>query len=170
MTKKGYLTAQEYTAIRKTLGLTQEEARDFHRCQNIRTIQRWEKGDSWVSELACDKITALFNQVNRVIAAAIEQAQKFSKEELEVILIIYPDSCYKKYAYGFENLPNSVHRAMIYRTYTALKEMGIKSGVVEFNPQDYFVFLGQNSLSDCPQSRSLWAVSYHRKLAFKKIS
>lgn len=164
MSKKGYLTAAEYKALRQLLGFTQAQAAEFHRVQNIRTIQRWEKGDSWVSELACDRITALAEKINWTISQAIEQAQEFKPNELEVVLIVYPDACYKQFAFGFENLPNSVHQAMIARTYSALKELGYNCGVVEFNPQDYFIYLSSHNLKDNSSSRSQWAVDYHSRL------
>lgn len=164
MAKRGYLTSAEYKALRQLLGFTQAQAAEFHRVQNIRTIQRWEKGDSWVSELACDKITDLAKKIDWSINQAVSQAQQFNPNELEVVLIIYSDSCYKQFAYGFENLPNSVHQAMIARTYSALKELGYSCGVVEFNPQDYFTYLVIHNLKDNSASRSQWAINYHARL------
>lgn len=165
MSKRGYLTAEEYRAIRQTLGMTLEEAAEFHRVQNIRTIARWEKGDSWVSELACDKITGLLEKINKTISETIEMAREVLKKgELEAVLIIYPDSCYKKFAVGFAELPNSVHKAMIVRTYTALKELGADTGIVEFNPQDYFTFLAKNGFRDGQDARAAWAGDYRSRL------
>lgn len=165
MSKKGYLTAEEYRAIRQALGMTLEEAAEFHRVQNIRTIIRWEKGDSWVSELACDKITGLLEKINKTISETIEMAREVLKKgELEAVLIIYPDSCYKKFAVGFAELPNSVHKAMIVRTYTALKELGADTGIVEFNPQDYFAYIGSQGMTDNPASRAAWAADYRRRI------
>ncbi|MBQ9235446.1 MAG: DUF4447 family protein [Alphaproteobacteria bacterium] len=164
MSKKGYLTAAEYKILRQLLGFTQAQAAEFHCVQNIRTIQRWEKGDSWVSELACDKITALAEKINWAIDQALKQAQQFKPNELEITLIIYPDSCYKKFAHGFENLPNSVHQAMIARTYTALKELRYNAGIVEFNPQDYFAYMGATGQTDNQSTRAAWACDYHDRL------
>ena len=102
MSKKGYLTSAEYRSIRQLLGFTQEEAAIFHNVGNVRTIKRWEKGESVVSELACDKITGLFEKINWVIAQAIEQASKLPSDKLDIVLIVYPDSCFQKYAVGFQ--------------------------------------------------------------------
>lgn len=165
MSKRGYLTAEEYRAIRKILGMTLEEAAEFHRVQNIRTIARWEKGDSWVSELACDKIVGLFNKINTIIAEAISEYEKWSKKgDVDVVLIIYPDSCYKKFVAGIGDLPNSVHKSMVSRLYSELKMRGIDVGIVEFNPQDYFTFLAKNGFRDGQDARAAWAGDYRSRL------
>jgi transcriptional regulator with XRE-family HTH domain len=168
MTKKGYLTPQEYKAIRESLGFTQEEAADFHRVQNVRTIKRWENGSSYVSALACNKITELLTRINWAIKEALKVYQDFidahPNDELEVALIVYPEDCYKKFAVGFEDLPNNVHRAMVKRLYLALREMNIDAGIVLFNPQDYFTFLAVNNLTDNQASRGAWATDYRARL------
>lgn len=164
MSRKGYLTSVEYKLLRTSLGFTQAQAAEFHNVQNVRTIKRWESGDSWVSELACDRITKLAEKVNWTIQHAVEQASNYKPEELEITLIVYPDGCYKKYAVGFEDLPNSVHQAMITRTYTALSRLGYKVGVVEMNTQDYFIYLAKNNLKDDQVSRSAWACDYRERL------
>lgn len=146
------------------LGFTQAQAAKFHNVQSVRTIKRWESGDSSVSEVACEKIIDLANKINWVIEQAIEQASKYSPNELEITLIVYPDGCYKKYAVGFENLPNSVHQAMITRTYAELSKLGYGVGVVEMNTQDYFIFLANNNLKDNQASRSAWACDYRGRL------
>lgn len=167
MSKSGYLTAAEYKAIRQTLGFTLEEAKEFHKVQNISTIKRWENGYSRVSELACNKIMELFEKINWTISEGLERYKSLPEEirkETGVVLIVYPDSCYKKFAVGFEDLPNSVHRAMVQRTYVAFKEIGAEVGVVEFNPQDYMTFLAQNLLQDTQYNRGAWAADYRRRI------
>jgi len=165
VSKRGYLTAAEYKALRQTLGMTQQEAADFHRVQGVLTIKRWEKGTSWVSEIACDRIVELFNKINTTISAAVHEYEKSAqKGEVDVVLIIYPDSCYQKFVVGIGDLPNSVHKAMISRLYAELKKRGVKVGIVEFNPQDYFTFLAQNGFSDGQDVRAAWAVDYRGRL------
>lgn len=164
MSKKGYLTSAEYRAMRILLGFSQQEAAEFHKVQNIRTIQRWEKGTSFVSELACDKITNLYTLINSQIKEAVKQALSHKQKIFSVVLIIYPDSCYKKYVFGIGDLPNNVHRTMIIRLYNALKGQNIDCGIVEFNPQDYFIYLGSHGLQDSHESRSMWAVDYRRRI------
>ena len=168
MTKKGYLTPQEYKAIRESLGFTQEEVADFHHLQSVRTIKKWERGDSYVSELACDKITSLLERVNWAIKEALKVYKDFQEkhpeDEIEVTLIVYPEECYQKFAVGFEDLPNNVHRAMVKRLYLALREMNIDTGIVLFNPQDYFTFLAVNNLTDNQASRGAWASDYRSRL------
>ena len=164
MSKKGFLTSIEYTAIRKTLGFTQEEAAEFHQVQNVRTIKRWEKGDSWVSYIACEKITELFKLINYQVNETCDMiASKFDNQAKDLweiaVLIQYPDSCYKKFVVGIGNLPNSVHKTMINRIYTNLTTRGYPVGIIMFNPQEYLTFLGVNGLSDCQESRATWAAT-----------
>ena len=160
MSKKGYLTAEEYRALRELLGFTQAEAAEFHKVQNMRTIRRWESGDSWVSELACDKISQLAIQIEQRINAGFEQWQK---GKYPVTLLIYPDDC--KMAIGFEDLPNSVHRAMVYRLYAKIKEAGGEVSIVTFNPQLYMIWLAQHKLKDNQAHRGAWAAEYYQKNA-----
>lgn len=165
MSKKGYLTAAEYKTIRQFLGFSQQEAAEFHNVQNVRTIKRWENGDSWVSELACDKITKLLKQIQWTIGQAVERYRELPHaQETSVVLITYPDNCLAKFVPNWGNLPASVHRAIIAHTYTALKELGADVGIVVFNPQDYFTYLAAHNLSDGQDSRSAWACDYRSRL------
>ncbi len=167
MSKRGYLTSAEYAAIRKTLGFTQQEAAEFHKVQNVRTIKRWENGDSWVSELACEKITQLFKIINTQVREACEIiAADFDskpKEEWDVaVLIQYPDACYARFVTGIGNLPNSVHKTMVNRIYLSLTEQGYPVGIIMFNPQSYFSFLAANGREDSQESRAIWAAAAYR--------
>lgn len=165
MSKKGYLTAEEYVAIRKTLGFTQEQLAEFHGVKSVRTIKRWEKGDSFISEIACDKIMSLFAQINAVIETAIE---KWEDNPIAVVLIIYPDECYKKFVVGIGDLPNSIHRTMIERVYCNLKSKGAEVDIVKFNPQVYMIWLADKGLKDSQDVRSMWASEYIEKI--KKLN
>lgn len=167
MPESGYLTHTEYKALRQTLGFTLEEAKAFHKVQNISTIKRWENGYSLVSKLACDKICELAQKIDWTINQAIEQAKKADNKDCVITLVVYPDSCYKQYAIGFENLPNNVHKAMISRTYLALRNLSFKVGIVEFSPQDYFVFMAKNNLKDSPATRAAWAADYYEKITIQ---
>lgn len=163
MSKKGYLTAEEYRAIRSVLGFTQEEAKNFHKVQNIRTIQRWEAGTSFVSELACDKIMDLFKLINEQVNTACDKIQEHFESVPEEhwqtsVLIVYPDACYKQYVFGIGDLPNSIHKTMVNRIYTEMNELGYPVGIITFNPQAYFTFLAANGLKDSHESRAAWAV------------
>jgi transcriptional regulator with XRE-family HTH domain len=161
MSKKGYLTAEEYVAIRKTLGFTQEQLVQFHGVQSVRTIKRWEKGDSFISEMACDKIMNLFTQINAVVETAIE---KWEANPVPTTLIIYPDECYKKFVVGIGDLPNSIHRAMIERVYCELVSRGADVDLVKFNPQIYMIWLANKGLKDGQDVRGMWAAEYSEKL------
>lgn len=170
MAKSGYLTGQEYRAIRNLLGMTLHEAKEFHKVQNISTIKRWENGYSKVSELACDKITELLKKINWGIEQGISQYKSLPEDvqkQTEVVLIVYPDECFKKFVFGFQDLPNSVHKTMIYRLYLCFKELGAEVGIVEFNPQDYFTFMAKNNYKDAPDIRSAWACDYRGRLVDK---
>ena len=155
MSKKGFLSAEEYKTLRQTLGFSQEEAAEFHRLQNKRTIMRWEKGTSFVSEIACLKITRLFEQINQVVKTGVEKILD-APENTQIVLIIYPEGC-RDLIPGMNNLPISVHTAMVKRVYIAARELGRDVGLVTFNPQSYFSFLAANGLKDGHDSRSAWA-------------
>jgi len=164
LSKRGYLTAEEYRAIRTALGFTQEQAKEFHRVQNVRTIKNWEKGTSWVSELACDKILDLFKRINTLVYAAEDKIRdtfdNLPRDEWDVaVLIQYPDSCYKQFVFDIGDLPNSVHKKMIERIYTDLTDDGYPVGIITFNPQDYFTFLSAQGLKDTQDARALWATT-----------
>lgn len=164
MSKKGYLTAAEYKSLRQLLGFSQAEAADFHKVQNRRTIIRWENGTSWVSELACNKICELAEKINWTIEQAVKKIAKSNSEETEIVLIVYPDECYRKFVVNMGDLPNSVHRAMISRLYDLARQQGYQVGIVEFNPQDYFAFLAAKGLSDSQDNRAEWAADYRSRI------
>lgn len=155
MTKKGYLTAAEYRAIRQTLGFTQSEVAAFHRVKGVLTIKRWESGKSFVSELACNKITQLFDLINAQVKEAVNKILE-TPADTEIVLIIYPEGC-QDLIPGLNNLPLSVHTAMVKRIYIAARELGRKVGLVTFDPQSYFSWLAANNLKDGHDSRSAWA-------------
>ena len=164
MSKKGYLTSCEYKSLRQLLGFSQAEAAEFHGLQNLRTIQRWESGASWPSEIACDKICALAAQIDAAINGALAEAAKCPAGDTEIVMIVYPDDCFRQYIAGIGDLPNSVHRAMIGRTYDLLRQKGYAAGVVEFNPEDYAAYLQKNQLSDSQDVRAAWAAEYRNKV------
>lgn len=161
MTKKGFLTAEEYKTIRQTLGFSQAEAAAFHKLQNVRTVKRWENGDSFVSEIACNKITRLFELINAQVKSAVEQIVKMPKDTVNV-LVIYPEGC-RDLISGLGDLPTSIHTAMIRRIYVAARELGRDVGIVTFNPQSYFSFLATNNLKDGHDGRSTWACFEYKK-------
>lgn len=153
--KRGNLTGEEYKTIRHTLGLSQAEAADFHGLKGTRTIKRWEKGGSFISDIACNKITALLVAVNEKIKADLGQLLALPREA-KIMLIIYPDDC-SGVVPGFDNLPPSVCTAMVKRVYIALKESGRTAGMVMFDQESYISFLMKNNLSDCRENREQWA-------------
>ncbi len=155
MTKKGFLTAEEYKTIRQTLGFSQAEAAAFHKLQNIRTVKRWENGDSFVSELACNKITRLFELIKAQIKSAVEKIIQ-TPRDTEIVLVVYPEGC-RDLIPGLGDLPMSVHNAMIRRVYIAARELGQDVGIVTFNPQSYFSFLAARGLTDNQDNRAKWA-------------
>lgn len=162
MTKKGYLTAAEYRAIRQALGFSQAEAAAFHCVQSVITIKRWESGKSFVSELACNKIVQLFELINTQVKTVVEQIIKMQKET-PMVLIIYPEGC-RDLIPGLGDLPLSVHTAMIRRIFVAARELGHNVGLITFNPQSYFSFLAANGLKDSHNNRSAWACSEYDRI------
>lgn len=164
MSKKGFLTSVEYKALRQLLGFSQAEAAKFHGLQNMRTIRRWESGDSWISDVACKKICTLAKKIDEVIGEALRKASQCGSDETSVVLIVYPDDCYRDYVVEIGNLPNSVHRAMVARTYECLRQRGYITGIVEFNPHDYAEFLKKNNVPDSQDVRAAWAAEYRDRL------
>lgn len=162
MTKKGYLTATEYRTIRQTLGFSQAEAAAFHRVQSVITIKRWESGKSFVSELACNKITALFEQINQVVKEGVDKISSAAKDA-QIVLIVYPEGC-RDLISELGDLPVSVHTAIIRRIFVAAKELGRNVGVITFNPQSYFSFLAASGLKDSHDNRSAWACSEYDRI------
>ena len=156
MPKRGTLTAIEYRTIRQTLGFSQEEAAAFHKVQNVRTINRWESGKSFVSEIACQKILKLYGKINSQIEKAKKKISEYSAQDIEVTLIIYPEGC-RNMILGWGKLPLSVHTAMIKRIYNEVTAAGSKVGLVTFDMQSYITFLSANGLKDCHESRCQWS-------------
>lgn len=154
----GYLTSEEYRALRKLLGFTQKEAMKFHGVSRDLTIKQWERGKSTTSTAACDKITSLMEKINDLIEEIIT---KWEKEQNEVFLITYDEEDYTKYIYGVgRNLPHNVHTMMIYRVYVELKRLGAKAYIVKFNKPSYAFFLQERGQMDSPENRNEWAAWY----------
>lgn len=169
MSKKGYLTAAEYKALRELLGFSQQEAAEFHNMQNARTIRRWERGDSWVSKIASDKICALAEKVNWTIEQVVDSLLKYDPSQAEAVFIVYPGETHKNFLPDTQGLPTSVHRSMIGRIYSILHLKGYEVGIVEFNAQDYISFLGRKGLTDSQSTRALWATDYRSRLLASEL-
>ena len=158
MINYGYLTGEEYRAIREILGFSQAEAAEFHQIKQNVTINQWEWNKNTVSKIACDKITDLLNRINDLIEETIE---KWESDKQDVFLITYNDDDYKRYIFGLgRDLPNSVHTMMIYRTYTELKRIGALAYIVKFNKASYAHYLSEYGATDTPESRANWAKWY----------
>ena len=159
MSRRGTISAEEYKTLRMAAGLTQEEARQLHGCQNVRTIKNWESGRSYVSLIAEKRII----EVNALIYQTVLNAVDIFKNnpEAEVFLVSYTPQDFKIFHSEFEkkNLPKGIHDAIIARTYAALKEKGASVHVVTMDKPSYFLFLGQNGLKDGEDSRAAWAAS-----------
>ena len=169
MSKKGFLTAAEYKALRELLGFSQQEAAEFHKLQNARTIRRWERGDSWVSQIASDKICALAEKVNSTINQIVEPILKYDPSQAGGVFIVYPGDTHQKFLPDTQGLPAPVHRAMIGRIYSILHQKGYEVGIVEFNAQDYMAFLGRKGLTDTQSTRAMWASDYRSRLLASEL-
>jgi len=170
MSKRGSLTAEEYKILRIACGLTQEEARKLHGLKEIRTIQRWEDGSSWISKIAEEKIL----WANEVIQRSVDNAIQIYKDALmnhcekpeTVVLIQYSNDDFIVFVPELAKLgfPNNVHRAMILRLYLAFREYGQKVSIVEMNVDDYIEFLESRNLEDTQDARAAWAGFYFDKI------
>lgn len=158
MQNYGYLTGEEYRAMRKLLGFTQAEALEFHGVQRTQTIKQWEWGKSTLSTAACDKITNLMNRINENIEQTIVD---WENNQQDVYLITYDDEDYVKYIYGAgRGLPCNVHKMMNYRIYVELKRLGANAYIVKFNKPSYAYYLQENGQIDSPENRNDWAKWY----------
>lgn len=158
MINYGYLTGEEYRAIRELLGFSQQEAADFHGMAQKLTINQWEWNKNTVSRIACDAITNLINKINDKIEEIIT---KWENDKQDVFLITYNDEDYQKYTFGLgRELPNSVHTMMIYRAYIELKRIGALAYIVKFNKDSYAYFMADLGKVDTAESRNEWAKWY----------
>lgn len=158
MINYGYLTGEEYRALRKTLGLTQQEAIELHGINRTQTLKQWEWDKSTISIPACDKITELSNKINDLIEEVIV---KWEQDKQDVFLITYDDDDYQKYIFGLgRNLPNNVHKMMTYRAYVELKRLGALAYIVKFNKISYAHYLAEFGSTDTPENRTSWAKWY----------
>lgn len=158
MKNYGYLTGEEYRAIRKILGLSQQEATELHGLKKKEGLQMWEWGKSTLSLPACDKITALLNKMDDMIEQTVEQWEQ-TKED--VFLITYDEDDYKRYIFGLgKDLPNSVHTMLQYRTYAELKRIGALAYIVKFNKASYAHYMSEFGVLDTPENRTKWAKWY----------
>lgn len=158
MINYGYLTGEEYKALRKMLGFSQQEAADFHGMEQKLTINQWEWNKNTVSQRACDKITELMQKMDDMIEETIT---KWETDKQDVFLITYDDDDYKRYIFGLgQNLPNSVHTMLQYRTYAELKRIGALAYIVKFNKSSYAHYLSEFGTTDTPENRFKWAKWY----------
>ena len=164
MSKRGYLTAEEYVAICQYLGMGTDDLVKFHKVQNRSTINRWQTGKSFVSELACDKITELFRQISEHVNAALELIYSRNKEEFRTAMIIYPESC-ANMIFGFKDSgwPLPAYNAYIRHVYTEATAKGYEIDLVKFNPQSYFAYCAANNLKDSPENRASWAATVYKE-------
>lgn len=154
----GYLTNEEYHAIRDCLGLTQNEAADLHGLSRKETVQAWEWGKSTISTAACDKITATINKINDILEQIITD---WEETQDDVFLITYDDEDYQRYIFGLgRELPNSVHKKLMYRAYVELKRLGAIAYIVKFNRASYAYFLAEKGRTDDIEQRYNWARWY----------
>ena len=160
MSRRGTITSEEYKALRLAAGLTQEEARQLHGCQNVRTIKNWESGKSFVSQIAEDRILFINDYIAKTTAEAVDIFK--DKKIFDIYLITYTPQDFILFRQDFvkRNLPQGIHLAMIARTYAALKALGAKVHIVLMNKASYFSFLGAQGLKDSEDSRAAWAASF----------
>ena len=128
-------------------------------------MQAWERGKMTTSKPACDKLMNLLQQVNDTIENALDL---WEEKQLPVTLIAYNDEDYKKYVFGMgKNLPNSVHKAMIYRLFIELLNIGADANIVLFNPESYQIWLSDKGQTDTQELRAAWGAWYKENIAFK---
>lgn len=168
---KGILTNAEYKALRTYLGLSQEEATRLHGLKNVKTVQRWENGHSFISDIACNKLLEIFGKVQTVIEGTLAQfSQDGGNANDRVVLIIYPDDCYREYVTDIGDLPNSVHQSMMNKLYIELRHLGVDAHIVMFDKTSYQEWLANSRQQDGHEARSLWAIQYYSFITSNSVN
>lgn len=169
MSKKGYLTAEEYSAMCKFLHMKTDELVCFHRVQNRSTINRWQSGKSFVSEQACDDICRLFDTVVERVEFALSKIYEQNKDECQIVLIIYPEAC-KDMIFGFKDagIPLPAFNSIAEHVYAEATAHGYDIGLIGFNPQAYMIWLSGRGLEDTPDNRSAWAAETYAEFEEEK--
>lgn len=153
----GQFNNEEYRALRKVLGLSQQEAQEFHGLKNIRTITQWESGRNTTSQCACDKMLNLMAISNDFIdqkffdirhhrnQPAVFLTYKDGENEIfiEPILKIFPTL--------------SAYKMAISRAFAEALSRGMDAHIVIFDEIAYDSYLVANNLDDTLKNRDDWA-------------
>ena len=160
----GYLNAEEYKAIRKVVGFSQQEIQHFHGLKNIRTINQWETGRNTISLCACDKLVALSHKVYDDIKRKFWDIRKHRTQPAIFLSYDYnEDGEYiKPLIDEYHSL--SVYKMTIYRAYVEALERGLDAHIVMFNKRDYESYLEALNLDDTLDNREDWARVHYLKL------
>lgn len=144
------LTNEEYLTLRQYCGLSQQDAAEFHGIKNDKTIRRWEKGQSDVSEVASEKLLWLNSQIDMMVKAfinAIDENTNFtfltySPEDIDMIPASHP-------------IPPMAYNAAFRRLWLSLKEDNKPAHLVRMDRKKYIEWLAGRK--DSLEYRIKWA-------------
>jgi hypothetical protein len=110
------MTAAEFAIARESLGVSEQWLADYL-ATSLRTVQRWGKGQSRLSDSASDQVVDLLDQTDDFIEAVVSQlrADPIPDEHGEQWVTTYPtDTAYRQHHPDTE-WPASWHRAAMGR-------------------------------------------------------
>ena len=159
----GHLNGEEYRAIRKVLGLSQQDAQEFHGLKNRRTINQWESCRNTTSACACAKILNTLHLANEFIKDKFFNIRHHRSQP--AIFLTYKDEEDERYTNMLLNeFPTlGAYKMAIARAYVEALERGFDSHIVIFSSKEYESYLVANNLDDTLANRDDWARIHYIK-------
>lgn len=159
----GFLNGEEYRAIRKVLGFSQDDATEFHGLKNRRTIHQWESGRSTTSSCACIKMLDHIKTANDFVERKIWEQKHYRPQP--IIFLTYDDNDENLYMQvaSDEFYFLSDYKMAIARAYVKCLEQGLDAHLVVFDPIKYDSFLEATNGVDTAKAREEWARQYYMR-------
>lgn len=159
----GHLNAEEYRALRKVLGFSQQEAQNFHGLKDIQSVRRWEKGKNTTSACACTKILGLMKTASEYIKDKFFEFRQHRSQP--AIFLSYNDEEDFKYIAPIikEFSALSVYKMTVYRAYVEALSRNFDAHIVIFNKEDFESYLVALNVEDSLQARENWARLHYLK-------
>lgn len=159
----GHLNQEEYRAIRKVIGFSQQEIQDFHGLKNIRTIHCWEKGKSTTSATACEKLLNHLAYANDFVQRKLWEQKHYRNQP--VVFLTYRDEDENLYMQVAQNdfYYLSDYKMAIARAYVEALEQGLDAHIVIFDPVKYESYLEATNSEDMTETRENWARAYYMR-------
>lgn len=153
------MTGEFYKTLRQGLGMSQADAMYLHGVKNIRTIKRWEAGESEISERAAERMLKAFSFVENLVEHYEDQAKKYYREadNLPVVLLTYKPQDFEDLMPFFQenSLPQTLYKTVVAWTAAALSKQNIPVNVIEMDKENYHGWL--EGRKDTEGQRLWWA-------------